>query len=60
MSKANNHRLRASASAVTSIRIDRYEHPHRPLRASASTVTSICVDRYEHPRRPLRMMLKVI
>ncbi|WP_278690413.1 hypothetical protein [Leyella stercorea] len=60
MSKANNHRLRASASTVTSIRIGRYEHPRRPLRASASTVTSIRVDRYEHPRRPLRMMLKVI
>ncbi|WP_418787939.1 hypothetical protein [Leyella stercorea] len=39
MSKANNHRLRASASTVTSICIDRYEHLRRPLRASASTVT---------------------
>ena len=26
----------ASAPTVTSIRIDRYEHPHRPIRVSAS------------------------
>lgn len=46
----------ASASVVTSIRIDRYEHPHRPIRASASTDTSIRIDRYECLRRSMRMI----
>ncbi|WP_417097943.1 hypothetical protein [Leyella stercorea] len=39
--------LRASASTVTSICVDRREHLRRPLRASASTIASICVDRCE-------------
>ena len=49
----------ASAPTVTSIRVDRYEHPRRPIRASASTDTSVCVDRYEHPHRPLRVSASV-
>ncbi|WP_444297767.1 hypothetical protein [Leyella stercorea] len=45
-----------SASVVTSIRTDRYEHPHRPLRASAPVVTSIRTDRYEHLHRSMRII----
>ncbi|WP_444302450.1 hypothetical protein [Leyella stercorea] len=44
----------ASAPTITSIRIDRREHPRRPSRASASTAASIRVDRREHLRRPPR------
>ena len=46
----------ASASTVTSIRVDRYEHPRRPIRASAPTDTSIRTDRYECLRRSMRMI----
>ncbi len=46
----------ASASVVTSIRVDRYEHTRRPIRVSASTDTSIRIDRYEYLRRSMRMI----
>lgn len=46
----------AFAPTVTSIRVNRYEHPHRPIRASASTDTSIRTDRYECLRRSMRMI----
>ncbi|WP_303238940.1 hypothetical protein [Leyella stercorea] len=39
------HQQKPSASVDTSIRIGRYEHPHRSIRASASTDTSIRVGR---------------